>query len=92
MFARKVLHCAAPALSFAWLVPSTFFHRAGNLPIRHLLMQEAGDFQRPARQSFSISATHLHVEDDAIVRMPIVDVLEELEFKVLEADAANRHW
>ena len=28
----------------------------------------------------------LVVEDDAIVRMLIVDVLEELEFKVLEAD------
>ena len=28
----------------------------------------------------------LVVEDDAIVRMLIVDVLEELEFSVLEAD------
>ncbi|MDX9668482.1 response regulator [Pseudomonas sp. P5_152] len=34
----------------------------------------------------STTATILVVEDDAIVRMLIVDVLEELEFKVLEAD------
>ena len=32
--------------------------------------------------------TILVVEDDAIVRMLIVDVLEELEFKVLEADGS----
>jgi CheY-like chemotaxis protein len=31
----------------------------------------------------------LVVEDDAIVRMLIVDVLEELEFKVLEADGSE---
>ena len=33
--------------------------------------------------------TILVVEDDAIVRMLIVDVLEELEFQVLEAAAAE---
>ncbi|EJN24987.1 response regulator with CheY-like receiver, AAA-type ATPase, and DNA-binding domains [Pseudomonas sp. GM78] len=34
--------------------------------------------------------TLLVVEDDAIVRMLIVDVLEELEFKVLEADGSEK--
>jgi CheY-like chemotaxis protein len=56
-------------------------------------MQEPGIFDRPARpnptlESLIMSATLstiLVVEDDAIVRMLIVDVLEELEFKVLEA-------
>ncbi|MGE8414357.1 MAG: response regulator [Pseudomonas sp.] len=33
--------------------------------------------------------TILVVEDDAIVRMLIVDVLEELEFAVLEADGSE---
>lgn len=33
--------------------------------------------------------TILVVEDDAIVRMLIVDVLEELEYKVLEAEDAT---
>lgn len=32
----------------------------------------------------------LVVEDDAIVRMLIVDVLEELEFNVLEADGSEQ--
>ncbi|WP_449440583.1 response regulator [Pseudomonas migulae] len=32
----------------------------------------------------------LVVEDDAIVRMLIVDVLDELEFKVLEADGCEQ--
>ena len=32
----------------------------------------------------------LVVEDDAIVRMLIVDVLEELQFKVLEADGSEQ--
>ncbi|MDR6607334.1 response regulator [Pseudomonas synxantha] len=32
----------------------------------------------------------LVVEDDAIVRMLIVDVLEELDFKVLEADGSEQ--
>ncbi|MBC8997581.1 response regulator [Pseudomonas sp. N40(2020)] len=32
----------------------------------------------------------LVVEDDAIVRMLIVDVLEELEYKVLEADGSEK--
>ena len=32
----------------------------------------------------------LVVEDDPIVRMLIVDVLEELEFKVLEADGSEQ--
>ncbi len=35
-------------------------------------------------------STILVVEDDAIVRMLIVDVLEELEFKVLEAADAEK--
>jgi len=35
------------------------------------------------------NATILVVEDDDIVRMLIVDVLEELEFKVLEADGSE---
>jgi CheY-like chemotaxis protein len=39
----------------------------------------------PANQS-----TILVVEDDAIVRMLIVDVLEELEYKVLEADGSEQ--
>ena len=37
----------------------------------------------------SHTSTILVVEDDAIVRMLIVDVLEELEFKVLEAADAG---
>ena len=36
------------------------------------------------------SSTILVVEDDNIVRMLIVDVLEELEFKVLEADGSEQ--
>ena len=35
------------------------------------------------------ASTILVVEDDDIVRMLIVDVLEELEFKVLEADGSE---
>jgi CheY-like chemotaxis protein len=35
-------------------------------------------------------STILVVEDDDIVRMLIVDVLEELEFKVLEADGSEQ--
>lgn len=35
------------------------------------------------------NSTILVVEDDAIVRMLIVDVLEELEFKVLEASGSE---
>lgn len=34
-------------------------------------------------------STILVVEDDAIVRMLIVDVLQELEFRVLEADGGE---
>ena len=37
----------------------------------------------------STTSTILVVEDDAIVRMLIVDVLEELQFKVLEADSGT---
>ena len=37
----------------------------------------------------SAASTILVVEDDAIVRMLIIDVLEELEFKVLEAEDAE---
>jgi CheY-like chemotaxis protein len=61
-------------------------------------MQEADDFQRPAMPIFfgnstmssANASTILVVEDDAIVRMLIVDVLEELEFKVLEADGSEQ--
>ncbi|NWA11250.1 response regulator [Pseudomonas gingeri] len=35
------------------------------------------------------NSTILVVEDDTIVRMLIVDVLEELEFKVLEASSSD---
>ncbi|MBN6774339.1 response regulator [Pseudomonas granadensis] len=35
-------------------------------------------------------STILVVEDDSIVRMLIVDVLEELEYKVLEADGSDQ--
>ncbi|MBV4518971.1 response regulator [Pseudomonas sp. SWRI74] len=38
----------------------------------------------------AIPSTILVVEDDDIVRMLIVDVLEELEFKVLEADGSEQ--
>ena len=38
----------------------------------------------------SHASTILVVEDDAIVRMLIVDVLEELEFRVLEAADAEQ--
>lgn len=65
--------------------------------MRHLLMQEPGIFDRPAPPHFlraatmsSTPSTILVVEDDAIVRMLIVDVLEELEFKVLEADGSEQ--
>lgn len=66
--------------------------------MRHLLMQEPGLFDRPARpnptlESLTMSATLstiLVVEDDAIVRMLIVDVLEELDYKVLEADGSEQ--
>lgn len=37
----------------------------------------------------STASTILVVEDDTIVRMLIVDVLEELQFKVLEADGST---
>lgn len=61
--------------------------------MRHLLMQEPGIFDRsPFRFHFlraipmsTPASTILVVEDDDIVRMLIVDVLEELEFSVLEA-------
>ena len=66
--------------------------------MRHLLMQEPGIFDRPAcpnptLESLIMSATLstiLVVEDDAIVRMLIVDVLEELDYKVLEADGSEQ--
>jgi len=60
-------------------------------------MQEPGDFLDRHLNSFFESPTMsadasiiLVVEDDAIVRMLIVDVLEELEFKVLEADGSEQ--
>jgi CheY-like chemotaxis protein len=61
-------------------------------------MQEPGNFDRPATALFilreptmSLNASIiLVVEDDAIVRTLIVDVLEELEFKVLEADGSEQ--
>ncbi|WP_339464291.1 MULTISPECIES: response regulator [unclassified Pseudomonas] len=36
------------------------------------------------------ASTILVVEDDAIVRMLIIDVLEELDFKVLEAEGGEQ--
>lgn len=36
------------------------------------------------------ASTILVVEDDSIVRMLIIDVLEELEFNVLEADGSEQ--
>lgn len=65
--------------------------------IRHLLMQEPGGFDRPAAANSTFesptmsdnASTILVVEDDAIVRTLIVDVLEELEFRVLEADGCE---
>ena len=38
----------------------------------------------------AVTSTILVVEDDAIVRMLIVDVLEELDYKVLEADGSEQ--
>lgn len=77
-----------------------FFFAAGRelVVIRHLLMQEPRDFDRLAtvnstfeKPTMSSNASIiLVVEDDAIVRMLIVDVLEELEFKVLEADGSEQ--
>ncbi|VVP54643.1 Sensor histidine kinase RcsC [Pseudomonas fluorescens] len=66
--------------------------------MRYLLMQEPGTFDRPKPsvnflRAFNMSTppfTILVVEDDDIVRMLIVDVLEELEFKVLEADGSEQ--
>jgi CheY-like chemotaxis protein len=61
-------------------------------------MQEAGGFPatgnanlfRKSTMSSANPHTILVVEDDAIVRMLIVDVLEELEFKVLEAEGSEQ--
>jgi CheY-like chemotaxis protein len=80
--------CAAILFSTAWEL----------VAFRHLLKQEPGDFDRPTTanstsENPTMSATAsiiLVVEDDAIVRMLIVDVLEELEFKVLEADGSEQ--
>jgi CheY-like chemotaxis protein len=102
MFSRKVLHSSAPVQSVGLSLPicaAFFFASPWELVgIRHLLMQEAGDLQRPAMPNFfrnstmpsANASTILVVEDDAIVRMLIVDVLEELEFKVLEADGSEQ--
>ena len=65
--------------------------------MRHLLMQESGKltdrcpprfFESPAMSA--TQSTILVVEDDSIVRMLIVDVLEELEYKVVEADGGEQ--
>jgi CheY-like chemotaxis protein len=61
-------------------------------------MQEPGGFDRPATANSTFESPTmptdtsiiLVVEDDAIVRTLIVDVLEELEFKVLEADGSEK--
>ena len=66
--------------------------------MRHLLMQEPGTFDRPrpripflrAFNMSTLAPTILVVEDDDIVRMLIVDVLEELEFTVREADGSEQ--
>ena len=59
-------------------------------------MEEAGLNSRLSSRLFwelhtmsAVISTILVVEDDAIVRMLIVDVLEELEFRVLEAADAE---
>lgn len=65
---------------------------------RHLLMLEPGVFDRPATANSTVESPLMSadksiilvVEDDAIVRMLIVDVLDELEFKVLEADGCEQ--
>lgn len=76
-----------------------FFQRTWELVgLRYLLMPEPGDFDRPAHRTIHfenpIMSTEksiiLVVEDDDIVRMLIVDVLEELEFEVLEADGCEQ--
>ncbi|AZD61258.1 Sensory box histidine kinase/response regulator [Pseudomonas chlororaphis subsp. aurantiaca] len=56
---------------------STFFRRRPFFPF----------FREPCH--VPTDSTILVVEDDAIVRMLIVDVLEELEFKVLEASGSE---
>lgn len=64
----------------------------------HLLMLEPGVFDRPATANSTVESPLMSadksiilvVEDDAIVRMLIVDVLDELEFKVLEADGCEQ--
>lgn len=64
----------------------------------YLLMLEPGVFDQTTHRTFlfesPIMSTEksiiLVVEDDDIVRMLIVDVLEELEFKVLEADGSEK--
>ena len=61
-------------------------------------MHGLGSFDRPANalsifENLTMSAEKsiiLVVEDDNIVRMLIVDVLEELEFDVLEADGSEK--
>lgn len=61
-------------------------------------MLESGDFDCPATAKFNVesptmsadTSTILVVEDDDIVRALIVDVLEELEFEVLEADGSEQ--
>jgi CheY-like chemotaxis protein len=76
-----------------------FFQRAWELVgFRHLLKHKPGISDRPvtAHSTFEspiMSAEKpiiLVVEDDDIVRMLIVDVLEELEFNVLEADGSEK--
>jgi CheY-like chemotaxis protein len=61
-------------------------------------MLEPGVFDRPATANSTFESPIMSadksiilvVEDDDIVRMLIVDVLEELEFKVLEADGCEQ--
>jgi CheY-like chemotaxis protein len=77
-----------------------FFVSARELvAMRHLLMQESGKIACPVSPRFQFSeslamstnaSTILVVEDDDIVRMLIVDVLEELEFTVLEAEDGGK--
>jgi len=79
-------------------LPRAFFVSSRELvAMRHLLMQESGKltdrcpprfFESPAMSA--TQSTILVVEDDAIVRMLIVDVLEELEYKVVEADGSEQ--
>jgi CheY-like chemotaxis protein len=101
MFSRKVLHSAATAQSGGLSLRDlrrTLFCIASETCRDPPLTDARGWYFRTLvmpifignlTMSSSNPSTILVVEDDAIVRMLIVDVLEELEFKVLEADGSE---